>query len=444
MANKPTALIVLAAGKGKRMQSTIPKVLQKLAGKSMLMHIIDNSFMLNALHTVVVIGKNSDIIKNTIPSYCTTVTQFEQLGTAHAAMQASNILKNFKGNVIILCGDVPFISLNTLKKLLKSNKTYNLSVLGFQTATPKGYGRIILNKSKEVISVIEEKDLRKTDKFTNYLNSGIISGDWGFISKYVKKICSNKQDKEYYLTDIFALAEKDGLPAKMIEGKELELMGVNDKKTLASAESHLQKVLKDKAMRRGVTFINPNSVILSSDTYLGKDVIVEPNVYFGNNVKIRSDVVIKSNSYLEGVIINSGSQIGPYARIRPNTTIGKNVKIGNFVEIKNSKISNHVKVNHLSYIGDAFIGINTNIGAGTITCNYDGYEKHITKIGSDTFIGSNTSLVAPLTIGSGVVIGAGSTITKNVPNNKLAVSREKQFISKNDYKYKKFTKRKKN
>jgi bifunctional UDP-N-acetylglucosamine pyrophosphorylase/glucosamine-1-phosphate N-acetyltransferase len=436
MTKTKTAAIILCAGKGTRMCSDLPKVLHPLAGRPMLSHLLDTLSQLNFSKTTVVIGQNMDAVSEIAYPH-PVVLQSKQLGTGHAVLSARQILADnkgdFSGDVIVLFGADPLIQANTISQMInvrQKSPNPTIVVLGFEAQDPRAYGRLILGKDGSLDSIVEANDATKEQLDISLCNSGVMLIDGAYIWKLLERIKATNTKGEYYLTDIVALARADRLVTSVVIGKEEELIGIDDRFDLASAEDQLQDQLRLSAMYGGATLINPESIFLSYDTKIGRDVCIGPNVVFGPGVTIGNNVNILSFCHIEGATIENGARIGPFARLRPGTNIASNAHIGNFVEIKAALIDNGAKVNHLSYVGDASVGKNANIGAGTITCNYDGKKKHKTKIGKNAFIGSNTSLVAPISIGNNTIIGAGSVISKDVPNEHLALTRpqQKQFL----------------
>jgi bifunctional UDP-N-acetylglucosamine pyrophosphorylase/glucosamine-1-phosphate N-acetyltransferase len=430
MKSESIAVIILAAGMGTRMKSDKPKVMHPIAGHSMIAHLLKTVEKLNPEKVVVVIGPNMEDVKKQVAPY-PTVEQKERLGTAHAVMQAREILDHFTGIILILYGDTPLLSFETLEILLKRRIRHlqpppSIVLLGFTPKNPAEYGRLIIG-GEGLKAIVEYKDASIEQRKIKLCNSGVMAIEGTKIWSLLERIDNKNAKNEYYLTDIISLARQDGLTCDYVTGSEEELLGINSREELAVAESVLQKRLRQIAMSQGATLIDPSSVYLSWDTQIGRDVMIEPNVYFGPGVVIGDNVEIRSYSHIVGAHIESGSVIGPFARIRPQSVIGKNSHIGNFVEIKNASLANNVKANHLSYLGDCSIGQKTNIGAGTITCNYDGYNKFRTIIGDEVFIGSNSSLIAPLTIGEGALIAAGSVISKDVVPHSLAIERSQQI-----------------
>jgi bifunctional UDP-N-acetylglucosamine pyrophosphorylase / glucosamine-1-phosphate N-acetyltransferase len=436
MQKKLFSFIVLAAGKGSRMKSEKPKVLHEVAGEAILSHIINKILSLKNRITidqiVIVLGENSESIKLFLSKNFPNVKiaiQNEQKGTADAVLTTKSLFKNYTGKLIILCGDTPLISTKLLFNLVTISKNFRLGLAAFKTSKPFGYGRVVLDKFKKVTSILEERDANNLEKKISLCNTGIYISETKLLFLLLSKVKFNSVNKEMYLTDIVNIAKKDNIEIGITFSKEIESLGVNDREGLAMVEKEMQVLLRNKAMKKGVTLIAPETVFFSKDTKVSKDVYIGPNVVFGPGVRIAEGVRIEAFCHLEGVTIKRKCIIGPFARLRPGTVLEESSKIGNFVEVKNSKIKKGSKVNHLSYVGDAGIGSNVNVGAGVITCNYDGINKHKTNVGDNSFIGSNVSLVAPIKIGSNALIGAGSVITKDVPNNKLAVERNKQVIT---------------
>ncbi len=422
--------IILSAGKGKRMLSSIPKPLHLISGKTMLQWVIDANKSAGIKKSVIVVPQEFDKLnlnnKNLIK-----VIQKKPLGTGDAVRKAIPLLKNFKGVVLICFADTPFITSKTLKKIMKSfNNGNDLVLTGFKKNEKNKYGKIIFDINKKPNQILEHKDIKKNKVDSNFCNGGIM-GIRSSCLKFLNKIKKNSLSGEYYLTDIVKILSKENKKISFIEIDEEEIIGINTQLDLSIAEGIAQNLIRNKAMMNGVKLIDPNSTFINHDTKFGKDVVVQPNVVFGNNVIIDSFVEIKSFSHIEECKIKKGSIIGPFARIRGGTIIGENSKIGNFVEIKKSNISNKVKINHLSYVGDTEIGTSTNIGAGTITCNFDGKNKNKTKIGKNSFVGSNSTIIAPIKIGDNVTMGAGSVFNKDVPNDNLSIGRAHQINKKN-------------
>jgi len=421
--------IILSAGKGNRMQSSIPKPLHTISGKSMLQWVIDANIAAKITKYVIVIPKDNKEIE-AVTKDLETVVQPIPLGTGDAVIQAKKILKDFNGIIIICFADTPFIAPETLKKLTKAVKNGSkIAISGFKKSEKNNYGKIVFSKSNQPSEIVEEKDAKIRKIKSEYCNGGIIAIN-SEILNYLDKIKSNKLTKEIYLTEIVKLAFLNKEKIDFIEINENEILGINNQIELSKAEKISQDFLRNKAMINGAKLIAPETVFFNFDTKIGKDVVIHPNVIFGKNVNIEKSVEILSFSHIEDSVIKEGSVIGPFARLRGKAIIGPKSRIGNFVEIKNSKLKEQVKINHLSYVGDSEIGKSTNIGAGTITCNYDGKKKNKTKIGSNSFIGSNSSLIAPIKIGDNVTLAAGSVFNKNVPSNSLSIGRAHQVIKK--------------
>ena len=421
--------IILSAGKGNRMQSSIPKPLHTISGKTMLQWVIDANIAAKITKYVIVIPKDNKEIE-AVTKDLETVVQPIPLGTGDAVIKKKKILKDFNGIIIICFADTPFIAPETLKKLTKAVKNGSkIAISGFKKSEKNNYGKIVFSKSNQPSEIVEEKDAKIRKIKSEYCNGGIIAIN-SEILNYLDKIKSNKLTKEIYLTEIVKLAFLNKEKIDFIEINENEILGINNQIELSKAEKISQDFLRNKAMINGAKLIAPETVFFNFDTKIGKDVVIHPNVIFGKNVNIEKSVEILSFSHIEDSVIKEGSVIGPFARLRGKAIIGPKSKIGNFVEIKNSKLKEQVKINHLSYVGDSEIGKSTNIGAGTITCNYDGKKKNKTKIGSNSFIGSNSSLIAPIKIGDNVTLAAGSVFNKNVPSNSLSIGRAHQVIKK--------------
>ncbi|KQB98380.1 bifunctional N-acetylglucosamine-1-phosphate uridyltransferase/glucosamine-1-phosphate acetyltransferase [Loktanella sp. 1ANDIMAR09] len=423
-----TALIILAAGMGTRMNSDLPKVLHEIAGAPMLVHAMKAGAALDPARTVIVAGHGANLVEKAAKAYDPDVTialQSEQLGTAHAVAQARDALAGFDGDALVLYGDTPFIRPETLAAMTAARLTHDIVVLGFETADPGRYGRLIM-QDDQLDRIIEFKDASDQERAVKLCNSGVIAADSATLFDLVAAIGNDNAASEYYLTDIIGIARARGLSATVVRCDEAETLGVNSRAELSRAEALFQQNARAVAQEDGVTLTAPETVFFAHDTVIGRDTVIEPNVVFGPGVTVESGATIRAFSHLEGCHVARGGVIGPYARLRPGAELAEDVKIGNFVEIKNAQIAEGAKVNHLSYIGDATIGARSNIGAGTITCNYDGVFKHHTTIGQDTFIGSNTMLVAPVTVGDAAMTGSGSVVTKDVPAGALAVGRARQ------------------
>lgn len=425
------AVVVLAAGMGTRMKSQLPKVLHKAAGRSLLGHVLHAAKALRAAKVVVVHGPGHEDVKTAstkvIPD-CLFAEQANRKGTGHAVMMAEAALKGFADTVLVLYGDVPLVQPAALQNLLsKLTSKHPMAVLGFQAANPFGYGRL-LGQGGTISAIREHKDATEAERAITLCNSGIIAISAADLWPTLRDLKPANAQGELYLTDVVELMAEAGKPCALAECDEADVAGVNDRVQLAAIEAEFQRRLRHQAMVEGATLLQPDSVYFSADTKVGKDVIIEPNVFFGLGVSIGDNVEILASSHIEGATIANGARIGPFARLRPGAEIGENSHVGNYVEIKKAILGKGAKANHLTYIGDAIIGAGSNIGAGTITCNYDGYEKHLTTIGENVFVGSNTALVAPVKIGAGANIAAGSVITADVPEDALAMTRSPAMV----------------
>ncbi|MCQ2965406.1 MAG: bifunctional UDP-N-acetylglucosamine diphosphorylase/glucosamine-1-phosphate N-acetyltransferase GlmU [Alphaproteobacteria bacterium] len=418
--------IILGAGQGTRMKSSLPKVMHKIAGLPMVCHLIATTSELHTKDTIVVVGPNMDIITKTVAP-CKTVLQEKQQGTGDAVKTTKKFLSGKKGHIFILFGDTPLIKKETLEKMIyqREHENADIVVLGFVPNDPGRYGRLVVENGN-LKKIVEFKDASDTEKAITLCNSGVMCVNAEKLFGWIDRLDNNNAAKEYYLTDIVKMATDEGLITKVVEGSEEEMAGANSRSDLAMIENIAQNRLRQKFLDQGITMIDPSSVYFSFDTKMGKDITIEPNVFFAPGCTVEDNVEIKAFCHFEGAYIHKGAIVGPFARLRPEANIGENCHIGDFVEIKKSTIDNGAKVNHLSYIGDAHIGEKTNIGAGTITCNYDGYFKSKTDIGSNAFIGSDTVIVAPCKIGDGAMTAAGSVITKDVENDAMAVGRGRQ------------------
>jgi bifunctional UDP-N-acetylglucosamine pyrophosphorylase / glucosamine-1-phosphate N-acetyltransferase len=421
------AIIVLAAGMGTRMKSATPKVLHKVGNRSLMGHALATAAQLAPSRIVVVHGPGMDKVQAESLKFAGNAAfaeQVERKGTGHAVSMAKEALKGFHGTVLVLYGDVPLIRKESLVRLLaKITSATPMAVLGFVTDTPKGYGRLITRHDDTVTAIREELDASPEERGIKLCNSGIIAIESALLWDLIPKLGSNNAKGELYLTDLVELVNTVRKKVALEICDEDEVQGVNDRVQLSQMEARFQSRKRSEAMINGATLIDPASTYFSADTKIGSDVIIEPNVIFGAAVTVGNNVEIFGHSHIEGTTIADGARIGPFARLRPGAEIGENAHIGNYVEIKKAVIGKGAKVNHLTYIGDAIVGAGSNIGAGTITCNYDGYDKHLTEIGENVFVGSNSSLVAPVKIGSGANIAAGSVITKSVPDDALAMTR---------------------
>ena len=429
MATSPTAVIILAAGLGTRMKSDTPKVLHKLAGRPMVLHLMDTATALEAERIVVVIGPGMEAVGDAVaahPLAAETALQEDHLGTGHAAVCALSKLEGFSGNILILYGDSPLLTAGSMERLLAARTDETdpgVVVLGFRTSDPGQYGRLVFGDANSLDYIVEAADAGDDDLHTGLYNSGILAVDGDRFADWVSSIGDENAKGEFYLTDIVSISVAEGRKCQVVVGDERELIGVNTRAELAAAEQLLQDRLRAQAMDGGATLADPDTVYFSFDTKIGRDVTIGPDVVFGPGVSVGDNVEIRAFCHIEGAKIESGAIIGPFARLRPGAKIGEDVHIGNFVEVKNATLAAGAKANHLAYVGDASGGAGANIGAGSITCNYDGYLKSVTKIGAGAFIGSNTALVAPVNVGEGAVTGAGSVITKDVEAGALAVAR---------------------
>jgi bifunctional UDP-N-acetylglucosamine pyrophosphorylase/glucosamine-1-phosphate N-acetyltransferase len=429
MTGRTSLTIVLAAGEGTRMRSAAPKVLHPVASQSLLAHVLGAAPKGTSAALAVVIGPDhqtvADEAKRVRPDAAIFI-QRERLGTAHAVLAAREAIARGTDDLLIAFGDTPLISAATFERLrapLKNGAA--LAVLGFRAADPTGYGRLLV-EGERLVTIREQADASPAERMIKLCNAGVMAFDGQRALDIIEKIGNANSKCEYYLTDAVAIVRDLGLEAVVIETSEDEVRGINTKAQLAEAEAVMQARLRKAALEAGVTMIAPDTVYLAADTAFGKDVTIEPFVVIGPGVSISDGAVIHSFSHIVQASIGKKASVGPYARLRPGTSLGEGARIGNFVETKAATLEAGVKVNHLSYVGDAHIGANTNIGAGTITCNYDGFGKHKTEIGAGAFVGTNSSLVAPVKIGNGAYIGSGSVITRDVPDDALAVERSPQ------------------
>jgi bifunctional UDP-N-acetylglucosamine pyrophosphorylase/glucosamine-1-phosphate N-acetyltransferase len=442
----PLSVIILAAGKGTRMKSSLPKVLHKIAHKPMVEHIIDNVYTLGCNNINLVYGHGADLLKRELAKHKVNwCLQAEQLGTGHAVMQALDNI-NDSDDVLIVVGDAPLISSATLQKLVDAKKEADLALLTVNLVDPTGMGRIVrdANNNDNITAIVEHKDATEAQRLIQEINTGMMIMQGSDLKRWLGNLSSDNAQNEYYLTDVIEMAAKEG---KRISAAQphwhREVEGVNNRAQLASLERAYQLREANELMMQGASLADPNRIDIRGKLSIGEDVFIDVNVVFegdvslGNNVRIGPNCILKNChvgdntnveafSLLENAEVANDCNVGPYARLRPGANLHQGAKVGNFVEIKKSTIGKGSKVNHLSYIGDAQIGQNANIGAGTITCNYDGVNKSLTQIGDGAFIGSNSSLVAPVTISKGATIGAGSTITKNVDDDQLSIARSKQ------------------
>jgi bifunctional UDP-N-acetylglucosamine pyrophosphorylase/glucosamine-1-phosphate N-acetyltransferase len=424
------AVVILAAGQGTRMRSDTHKVLHPIAGKALLMHLLDSVDRLGAEKRVVVVGKGRDQVEKALGGRDVLIAhQAEQKGTAHAVQQARDSLAGYEGAVLILYGDTPFVEPDTLKRMLDrldGDGGPGVVVLASTPDDPLKYGRIILGDGDQIAKMVEFKDATEEERAVRLCNSGMMAVRAHDLFRWLDRVGNDNAAGEYYLPDVVNIAAAEGRDAVVIEGDPYETAGINSRAELAHLELDWQRRRREQALQDGATLIDPESVWFAADTKLGRDVTVEPHVVFGAGVEVADGATIKAFSHIEGAIIATKAVIGPFARLRPGARIGERAKVGNFVEVKKAVLGPGAKANHLSYIGDADVGPDANIGAGTITCNYDGFGKYNTVIGEGAFIGSNTALVAPVTVGAGAIVGAGSVITKDVEPDSLAVERGDQ------------------
>jgi len=437
------SVVILAAGKGTRMKSSMPKVLHKLANKPLVEHVYDTAKNLGAEEVIVIYGHGGDQVKETCKHFdAKWVEQKEQLGTGHAVMQAFDSV-NLNNNVLVLYGDVPLTKQETLQELLKDSDR-KVALLSVNLENPFGYGRILRNNKNEVTGIVEQKDASEEQQKIQEVNTGILACNGETLKRLLNNIDNKNSQGEYYLTDIFELAEKDNIEIKTAQPKaSYEVEGINNRLQLATLERIFQRNIANELMTNGVALADPSRIDIRGNAQISNDVFIDINALIEGNVKIGTgtnigpncviinstigeNANIKANCVIENAIVENNCEVGPYARLRPETHLNQNVKVGNFVEIKKANIGESSKVNHLSYVGDTEMGKNVNVGAGTITCNYDGANKHKTIIGDNVFVGSDTQLVAPINIADGVTIGAGATITKDVPEGMLVISRSPQ------------------
>ena len=434
MPRKSLALI-LAAGEGTRMRSSLPKVMHEVAGRPMLHHVIEVSRNAGCTDVSVVAGNGFEKVTEFVKSVSPDIDVFEQrerLGTGHAVLAARAAIEQAPDDILVLFGDTPLLEVETLNRI-RGHLADGASVvvLGFRTDHPDGYGRL-LEDGGRLLAIREHKDANEKERKVNFCNGGIMGLAGEHALALLDAISNENANKEYYLTDVAEIANSKGLTVVAVEADETELLGVNTRSDLAHVESIWQSNAREKLLLSGVSMTSPETVFLNADTRVDADVVIEPNVVFGANVEVKSGARIRAFSHLEGAIVGAGAEVGPYARLRPGAVLGEKSKVGNFVELKKANLGEGAKVNHLTYVGDAEIGAFANIGAGTITCNYDGHNKHVTHIGANAFVGSNSSLVAPVTIGDGAYIASGSVITDNVPADGLGIARGKQ-VNKSGY-----------
>ena len=430
MSTQPQLIIVLAAGKGVRMRSDLPKVLHRMGGRSMLAHVLSTAREAGAARPALVVGPGMEAVRAEAKAVAPDIEIFEQAnqaGTADAVLAARPALESHRGDVTVLFADTPLVEVATLRKLGETLQAgAGIAALGFEPADAAGYGRLIVDGEGRVTAIREHNDASEAERRIRLCNAGAMAFRILDLAGLLSRIGKANAKGEYYLTDAIALAAKDGHATRPVVCSEEEAMGVNSREQLAAAEAVFQRRARARAMQAGATLTAPDTVWFSFDTKLGRDVTIEPNVFFGPGVVVEDGVEILANCHMEGVRIRQGARVGPFTRLRPGADIGVAVHVGNFVEVKNARLEEGAKANHLAYIGDGRVGEGSNIGAGTIFCNYDGFNKQFTDVGKGVFVGSNSSLVAPVKIGDGAYIGSGSVITKNVEADALALERSEQ------------------
>ncbi|KGB58800.1 bifunctional UDP-N-acetylglucosamine diphosphorylase/glucosamine-1-phosphate N-acetyltransferase GlmU [Sphingopyxis sp. SE2] len=426
----PIAAIVLAAGKGTRMKSDLHKVLHPIAGRPMLLHLMAAVDALAPAKKVVVVGDKADQLEAALGGSAELAVQDPQLGTGHAVRQAEGALADFEGDVLILYGDVPFVPEATLRSMIDRLNTPDapaVVVLAFEPADPLQYGRVIAEGDR-VVKMVEHKDATPEERAVRLCNSGLMAAKARDLFALLARVTDDNAAKEFYLVDIVNIANADGRSCAVVTTDPADVAGINSRAELAAAEAQWQAFKREEAMAGGASLRAPDTVWFSWDTELGRDVTIEPNVFFGPGVSVGNGVNIRANCHIEGAIIGAGCEVGPFARLRPGTVLGEKAKIGNFVEAKKAVLGPGAKANHLTYLGDVSVGANANIGAGTITCNYDGYFKYKTEIGERAFIGSNSALVAPVRIGADAIVAAGSAVTRDVADGELRIVRGEQLM----------------
>ena len=426
MTDQAVALVVLAAGQGSRMLSDLPKVLHRLGGVPLVGHALAAGRSLDPERVIVVAGHGADAVGKAVAKLepeAQIALQEQQLGTGHAVAQALPLLDGFEGKVVVLYGDTPFIGADTLAALV--SHPADVVVLGFEAADPGRYGRLVVRGDK-LDRIVEYKDADEATRAIALCNSGVMAADAGLLRDLVGRLGNENAAGEYYLTDVVGLARQEGRSAAVVTCDEAETLGINTRAELAAAEAAFQARRRDEMLENGVTMADPATVWFSLDTFIGRDAILGQNVVFGPGVTVESGAEIRPFCHLEGCHVSAGATVGPFTRLRPGAELGGDVHVGNFVEIKNSVLAEGVKVGHLTYLGDAEVGERTNIGAGTVTCNYDGVGKHRTVIGAEAFIGSDTMLVAPVKVGNRAMTGSGSVITQDVPDEALGLGRARQ------------------
>ncbi|MEJ6394295.1 bifunctional UDP-N-acetylglucosamine diphosphorylase/glucosamine-1-phosphate N-acetyltransferase GlmU [Gymnodinialimonas sp. 2305UL16-5] len=426
---RPLALIVLAAGAGTRMNSDLPKPLHPLGQAPLLAHALAAAAPLDPARVVVVTGHSAAAVEAVLAEIApeaVAIRQTEQLGTGHAVLQAAEALEGFDGDAVVLYADTPFIAPETMAAMRQARQGHDVVFLGFDAADPGRYGRLIMD-GDTLVKIVEFKEANAAERAVTFCNSGLVCGDAATMMSLLGKLENDNSAGEYYLTDLAELARAAGHSVTAVRCDEAETLGINSRAELAAAEVQFQALRRAALIEDGVTMQAPDSVHLALDTVIGRDAVIEPYVVFGPGVTVETGATIRAFSHLEGCHVSAGAVVGPYARLRPGAEIGNDAKIGNFVEVKQADIGDGAKVNHLSYVGDASVGERANLGAGTVTCNYDGVMKHRTEIGAEAFIGSDTMLVAPVKVGDRAMTGSGSVITQDVPDGALALGRAKQI-----------------
>ncbi|WP_192645448.1 bifunctional UDP-N-acetylglucosamine diphosphorylase/glucosamine-1-phosphate N-acetyltransferase GlmU [Sphingopyxis sp. OAS728] len=428
--SNPIAAIVLAAGKGTRMKSDLHKVLHPIAGRPMLLHLMASVDELNPAKKVVIVGDKADQLEAALGGTAELAVQDPQLGTGHAVQQGEAALAGFDGDVLILYGDVPFVPAATMQAMidrLGAADAPAVVVLAFEPADPLQYGRVI-TEGDYVTKMVEHKDATDAERAVRLCNSGLMAAKSADLFALLARVTDDNAANEFYLVDIVNIANADGRRCAVVKTDPADVAGINSRAELAAAEAQWQAFKREEAMAGGASLRAPDTVWFSWDTELGRDVTIEPNVFFGPGVKVADGVNIRANCHIEGAIIGTGCEVGPFARLRPGTILGEKAKIGNFVETKKAVLGKGAKANHLTYLGDVSVGAGANIGAGTITCNYDGYFKYKTEIGERAFIGSNSALVAPVKIGADAIVAAGSAVTRDVADGELRIVRGEQLV----------------
>jgi bifunctional UDP-N-acetylglucosamine pyrophosphorylase / glucosamine-1-phosphate N-acetyltransferase len=430
MSTRPIAAVILAAGKGTRMKSDTHKVLHLIAGRPMIDFLLESVATLAPARTVMVVGALREQLEAALDGRgIDFALQAEQLGTAHAVLQAEQALAGFDGDVLLLSGDVPFVRPETMRALLDALHAPERPaavVMGFRPADPAAYGRIVADPDGRVRKMVEFKDASPDERAVGLCNANLFAVRAADLWPLLKRIGNANAQGEYYLPDLVTIAIAEGRPVRVIEGDPAEATGPNSRSEIAAAEATWQAGRRARVMAEGASLVAPETVWFSWDTEIGRDVLIEPNVVFGPGVRVADGATIRAFSHLEGATVGPGAEVGPYARLRPGAVLGRKAKVGNFVEVKKATLGEGAKANHLTYLGDAEIGAGANIGAGTITCNYDGFFKYKTTVGEGAFIGSNSALVAPVTIGAGAIVGAGAVVTQDVEPDALALVRPTQ------------------